>query len=131
MSRHTGEAHLVVSDAAERKAIVQRQMLGAEQRPSQEDVVRNIAANLSRFAAKRYATTMIERAISVQRGTVRSYLAGAEAVQRTAPRQGEINVSGYEMSRLAQRLRQRTVDIAHQVQQRLRQQLGRGQEREM
>ena len=38
------------SDAAERKAIVKRQMLGAGEAPSRDDVVRNIATNLSRFA---------------------------------------------------------------------------------
>jgi len=91
MSRHTGEAHLVVSDAAERKAIVRRQMLGAGQTPSREDVVRNIATNLSRFATKRQATTLLEQAISVQRNSIRNLLHGSAIVQR----QGETGISRF------------------------------------
>jgi hypothetical protein len=56
MSRHIADAHMVVSDAAERRQIVKRQMLGLNQTPSEADVVRNIAENLSRFPAKRGAS---------------------------------------------------------------------------
>jgi hypothetical protein len=113
MSRHTGEAHLVVSDAAERKAIVKRQMLGAGAAPSRADVIRNITTNLSRFATKRQATTTLEQAIDVHRHSIRSFHRGTEAVQRDAMRESH-HVSGYEMSRLAavvQQMQQRTMDI--------------------
>jgi hypothetical protein len=86
MSRHQVEAHLVVSDGAERKAIINRQMLGAGGKPSQEDVIRNIATNLSRFAEKRYATVMIEKATHIQRGVVRSFMSVSEAAARHAQR---------------------------------------------
>jgi len=88
MSRHTGEAHLVVSDAAERKAIVKRQMLGAAETPSREDVVRNIATNLSRFATKRQATTLLEQAIDVRRNSLRNLLHGSAIIQR----QGDVSI---------------------------------------
>lgn len=135
MSRHTGEAHLVVSDAAERKAITQRQMLGAEQKPSQEDVVRNIATNLSRFAEKRYATAMLEKAIDIQRGAVRSFLSGAEAVQRSGQRTGVADVSRYQAIRLSEVVHQ-SVDVARDLGRRVSQQVqrpqpSRGHEREM
>jgi TrwC relaxase/AAA domain len=97
MSRHTGEAHLVVSDAAERKAIVKRQMLGAGETPSRGDVVRNIAANLSRFATKRQATTLLGQAIEVQRNSIRSLLHGSAII---AKRQGEACISRYKIARL-------------------------------
>jgi hypothetical protein len=132
MSRHQAEAHIVVSDAAERKAITQRQMLGAEQKPSQEDVVRNIAANLSRFAEKRYATAMLEKAIDVQRGAVRSFLSGSEAVHRNVQRTGVADISRYEATRLSEvirRVQQHAQRQAQQVQQRLRQQPDRDYER--
>jgi hypothetical protein len=96
MSRHTGEAHLVVSDAAERKAIVQRQMLGAGDAPSRQDVVRNIATNLSRFATKRQATTLLEQAITVQRHALRSLQSTAVAEARGHGSRGR-----YEITRLA------------------------------
>jgi hypothetical protein len=58
LSRHVGSASLFVSDAAERKQIVGRQMLGLLETPREADVIRNIGANLSRFAAKSQATDM-------------------------------------------------------------------------
>jgi hypothetical protein len=117
MSRHTGEAHLVVSDAAERKAIVKRQMLGAGETPSRADVVRNIANNLSRFATKRQATTLLEQAIDVRRNSIRSLQRSNEAFQRNAQRASH-HVSSFEMSRLAgivQRIQQHTMDIAREA----------------
>ena len=70
MSRHIADAHMVVSDAAERRQIVKRQMLGLNQTPSEADVVRNIAENLSRFPAKSQATEAIRRATNVRRGMI-------------------------------------------------------------
>ena len=102
LSRHTHEAHIVASDAAERRAIVGRQMLGTHETPSQEDVVRNIANNLSRFARRENATDLIERAVDVQRGMVRNFLRGSEAVERNARHQGPADMTQYEMSRISE-----------------------------
>ena len=65
-SRHRGEVHMVVSETHDRKDIVRRQMLGAYQAPSHEDVVRNIANNLNRFSVKAYATDVLRRSTSVK-----------------------------------------------------------------
>lgn len=105
MSRHTQAAHLVVSDAAERKAIVKRQMLGLAETPSRDDVVRNIAVNLSRFATKRTATAQLEQAIDIQRHAVRS-LRSTTALE--ARSQGMLR--RHEVTRLA--------NVIHHVQQR-------------
>ena len=59
LSRHTDGVKMIVSDAAERKQIQSRKMLGvAEDPPREAEVVRNIAANLSRFQKRRLASEM-------------------------------------------------------------------------
>jgi phage/plasmid primase-like uncharacterized protein len=52
---------LIVSDAAERQQILQRQMLGATETPREAEVIRTIADNLSRFSNRRLATEMRRR----------------------------------------------------------------------
>jgi hypothetical protein len=69
MSRAAGVAHLVVSDAAERKAIVRKQMIGAGLAPNRSDVMQHIADNLSRFAEPQRASDVVRRASKVERGT--------------------------------------------------------------
>ena len=59
---------MIASDAAERRQIIQRQMLGMTETPREADVIRNIAANLSRFQKRRLATEM-RRHESAQRST--------------------------------------------------------------
>jgi hypothetical protein len=58
LSRHVRSVERIVSDAAERRQITQRQMLGLAETPREADVIRNIAANLSRFSKRRLATEM-------------------------------------------------------------------------
>ena len=70
MSRHEGAAHMVVSESAERKAIVRKQMIGAGQVPTRPDVMQHIADNLSRFAEPERATDMLRRASKIERGSV-------------------------------------------------------------
>ncbi|MGD0106950.1 MAG: hypothetical protein ABSC06_23365 [Rhodopila sp.] len=70
MSRHQGVAHLVVSDAAERKAIVRKQMIGAGQAPNRADVMQTITDNLSRFAEPQRATDVLRRSSKIERGRV-------------------------------------------------------------
>jgi hypothetical protein len=101
LSRHTRSVEMIVSDAAERRAIVARQRIsppGQIVAPSREDVIRNVAANLGRFEEKRHATDMLEKAISIQRGVVGSLHRGADAAERSAQRPG---VGEYQRSRLA------------------------------
>ncbi len=100
-SRHTNEAHMVISDAAERRAIVKRQMLGVNEVPRQEDVVRNIANNLSRFGKREQATDMLARAYEVSRGTIQSFYRGSEAVERNAKIKNIVDRTDVERSRIA------------------------------
>ena len=119
MSRHVAEAHLVVSDAAERRAIVKRRMLGLHQTPSEADVVRNIADNLSRFPEKQQATEMLARAIDVRRGVVRRFGLGSEAVERrNASGRDAADLTVYEWARVSE-LAHRVVAQLHRVQHRV------------
>lgn len=70
MSRHVGAAHLVLSESAERKAIVRKQMIGAGQAPTRPDVMHHIADNFSRFATPERATDVMRRANKIERGRV-------------------------------------------------------------
>jgi len=106
VSRAPTARDIMRGPAAERKAIVKRQMLGLGETPNRADVIRNIATNLSRFNEKRQATTTLEHAIAVQRGIVRGFLVGSDAVQRTAQRHGEGEISKFAMARLAEAVHQ-------------------------
>ena len=73
-SRPQVEYHMVVSDAAERRDIVRRQMIGVPQElPREADVLRNLAANLGRFDAKRNATDLRISAVAAERDMVASF----------------------------------------------------------
>jgi hypothetical protein len=112
MSRHVEEAHIVVSDAAERKAIVKRQRAGMLDSPRREDVIRNIANNMSRFDEKKQATDMLASAIEVRRSVGQSINRGAEAVERGAQQSGV--VTDYQRSRVAQ-VAHHLIDAAERV----------------
>jgi len=111
MSRHIADAHMVVSDAAERRQIVKRQMLGLNQTPSEADVVRNIAENLSRFPAKSQATEAIRRATSVRRGMIGERRMAA-VVEPQAEQDREYKPSLYERLQLSRAV-DRIIEFTH------------------
>jgi hypothetical protein len=108
MSRHIGAAHLVVSESAERKAIVRKQMIGAGVAPTRADVMQHIGDNLSRFATPERATDVLSRAGKIERGTV----AGQDRQQQFLP-------SLYQRMTLSPVVT-RTMEMAKEAQQCLR-----------
>jgi hypothetical protein len=84
LSRHVADAHLVISDSAERKEIVRRHMRGLSKLPTRPDVIQNVAANLSRFPAKSQATETLRRVADIRRGTVARRPRTTDAPELTA-----------------------------------------------
>ena len=99
-SRQQVEYHMVVSDAAERRDIVRRQMVGLAEVPREEDVIRNLAANLGRFETKRTATDLLIRSVAVQRGMLASFQRGVEPVARQQ-QASDMQITAYARQRLA------------------------------
>jgi hypothetical protein len=92
---------MVVSDAAERRDIVRRQMIGVpHELPREADVIRNLAANLGRFETKRNATDLRISAVAAERDMVTSFQRGMEPLVRQ--QQGsDMQLTTYARQRLA------------------------------
>jgi hypothetical protein len=100
-SRAQIEYHMVVSDAAERREIVKRQMIGVPQElPREADVLRNLAANLGRFDTKRNATDLRISAVAAERSMIASFQRGMEPLARQQQASG-IQLTAYARQRLA------------------------------
>jgi hypothetical protein len=117
-SRQQVEYHMVVSDAAERREIVKRQMIGLAEAPREEDVIRNLAANLGRFETKRNATDLISRSVEIQRRMIAGFQRGVEPIARRQQQAPEIQISPYTRQRLALMMA-RFVAVTQQVQERV------------
>jgi hypothetical protein len=81
-SRQEYQVSIVVNEAAERRQVHSRRMLGTFEPIREPDVIRNLADNLSRQPEKKTATDLLSRAGQVYRGTVRNLQAGAEPYER-------------------------------------------------
>ena len=81
-SRQKYRVSIVVNEAAERRQIHRRRMLGNVEPIREADVIRNLADNLSRQPEKTTATDLLSRAGQVYRGTVRNLQAGVEPFER-------------------------------------------------
>jgi hypothetical protein len=117
-SRPQVEYHIVVSDAAERRDIVARQMIGVpHELPREADVLRNLAVNLGRFETKRNATDLRISAVAAERDMVASFQRGmAPLVRRQqAP---DMQLTIYARQRLAPALA-RVVAAMQQVQEKV------------
>lgn len=60
---------MIVNEAAERKAIVRKQMIGAGQPLTRPDVMRHIADNISQFIEPERASGVLRRASRIERGS--------------------------------------------------------------
>ena len=117
-SRSQVEYHMVVSDAAERRDIVRRQMIGVPQElPREADVLRNLAANLGRFDAKRNATDLRISAVAAERDMVASFQRGMEPLARQQ-QASDLQLTTYAMQRLAPAMA-RVVAAMQQVQEKV------------
>jgi hypothetical protein len=115
-SRQQVEYHMVVSDAAERRDIVSRQMIGVQyELPREADVLRNLAANLGRFDAKRNATDLRISAVAAERDMVASFQRGMEPLARQQ-QASDLQLTTYAMQRLAPAMA-RVVAAMQQVQE--------------
>jgi TrwC relaxase/AAA domain len=115
-SRPQVEYHMVVSDAAERRDIVRRQMIGVPQElPREADVLRNLAANLGRFDAKRNATDLRISAVAAERDMIASFQRGMEPLARQQ-QASDMQLTTYAMQRLAPAMA-RVVAAMQQVQE--------------
>jgi hypothetical protein len=129
LTRQTGAVHLVVSESHERAAIVRRQMLGSFTAPSREDVVRNIADNLSKFTVKNGAMDTLRRAFSVERGVVSERRIGAVGPELRGRNPGAIErPSMVEASRM-KHVAEKVAEIADQVRRTLHQERQQSEER--
>ena len=84
-SRQEYRVSIVVNEAAERRHIHRRRMLGTFEPIREANVIRNLADNLSRQPEKITATDLLSRAGRVYRGTVRNLQAGVEPLERARP----------------------------------------------
>jgi hypothetical protein len=115
-SRPQIEYHMVVSDAAERRDIVSRQMIGVQyDLPREADVLRNLAANLGRFEAKRNATDLKISAVAAERDMVASFQRGMEPLARRQ-QASDMQLTTYARQRLAPAMA-RVVALMEQAQE--------------
>lgn len=119
-SRQQVEYHMVVSEAAERQAIVRRQMIGLADVPREEDVIRNLAANLGRYDTKRNATDLLSRSVELQRGLIARFQRGLEPIER-ARQQGPQSQMGPAARRRLTPVMAKLAGMTQQVQERVAQ----------
>ena len=88
-SRAVGDSIMVINEAAERRAIDARIPHGADRTIRQADLYANIARNFSRQPEKGTSLDFIGMARELHRGTVSSFRAAMEPIDR-AERAGEL-----------------------------------------
>ena len=83
-SRAREATWMFVSDGLERTEISGKRALGNVEPITPQDVLRNVAVNLSRQPEKELATDLMDNAISIHRGSVRSLAGAFQATRQTA-----------------------------------------------
>lgn len=83
-SRHRQRTFLVTSDGAERQEVVSRRPLGDMRPITAQDVLDNMARNLSRQEAKGTATAFLRRVREIERGAARGLQAGLRPMEARA-----------------------------------------------
>src|ERR1700733_3701307 len=71
-SRHRKQSFIVTSEGAERAEIIGRRPLGDRREIAASDVLANVTRNLSRQDEKESAISLVERAVDLRRGTIRT-----------------------------------------------------------
>jgi len=80
-SRHREQSFIVTSEGAERAEITGRRPLGDRRTIVASDVLTNVTRNLSRQAEKESAISLIERAVDLRRGTIRTVQAAFQRIE--------------------------------------------------
>jgi hypothetical protein len=83
-SRHREQSFVVTSEGAERSEILDRRPLGDRRPVTRSDILDNMVRNLERQPEKESATSMIEKAANLRRGTVREVQKTLEPMERRA-----------------------------------------------
>jgi len=83
-SRHREQSFIVTSEGAERSEIVDRRPLGDRRPVTRSDILDNMVRNLARQPEKESATSLIEKAANLRRGTVREVQKTLEPMERRA-----------------------------------------------
>ena len=96
-SRHREQSFIVTSEGSERAEIYGRRPLGDRRAIAANDVLANVTRNLSRQAEKESAVSLVERAVDLRRGTIRTVQA---AFQRIEERKAVQNWATYLPVRL-------------------------------
>jgi hypothetical protein len=81
-SRHREQSFIVTSEGAERSEIVDRRPLGDRRPVTRSDILDNMVRNLARQPEKKSATSLIEKAANLRRGTVREVQKTLEPMER-------------------------------------------------
>jgi hypothetical protein len=81
-SRHREQSFIVTSEGAERSEIVDRRPLGDRRPVTRSDILDNMVRNLARQPEKESATSLIEKAVNLRRGTVREVQKTLEPMER-------------------------------------------------
>ena len=80
-SRHREQSFIVTSEGAERAEIAGRWPLGDRREITPSDVLANVTRNLSRQDEKESAVSLIERAVNLRRGTIRTVQAAFQSME--------------------------------------------------
>jgi hypothetical protein len=80
-SRHREQSFIVTSEGAERAEINGRRPLGDRRAIVASDVLTNVTRNLSRQDQKESAVSLIERAVDLRRGTIRTVQAAFQSME--------------------------------------------------
>jgi hypothetical protein len=83
-SRHREQSFIVTSEGAERSEIVDRRPLGDRRPVTRSDILDNMVRNLARQPEKESATSLIEKAANLRRGTVREVQKTLEPMEHRA-----------------------------------------------
>jgi hypothetical protein len=80
-SRHREQSFIVTSEGAERAEIAGRRPLGDRREIAASDVLANVTRNLSRQDEKESAVSLVERAVDLRRGTIRTVQAAFQSME--------------------------------------------------
>ena len=125
-SRHREQSFIVTSEGAERSEISGRRPLGDRREIAPSDVLANVTRNLSRQSEKESAISLIERAVDLRRGTIRTVQAAFQKMEERKaagktvtylPERLEhrhiMRVLESRLSRLVEQFRQQSDKVAH------------------
>jgi hypothetical protein len=107
-SRHREQSFIVTSEGAERAEITGRRPLGDRRAIVASDVLANVTRNLSRQEEKESAISLIERAVDLRRGTIRTVQAAFQSMEERKAFQNRVT---YLPERLEHRRIMRALEI--------------------